>query len=209
MRTKAVICGAGGLSKEIYYLLQRLNSWDVIAFLDKDNSKKEMLGIPIYTDDFLFQEHHEKIAVIFGLQSSQVKRKIYEKTKRNHNIFFPAVISPTAHISPATSIGDAVVITDNCWISNNVTIGIGVLIDIASMIGHDVVIGDYSSIMPMSSISGNVIIGENTFIGGKSFIRQELTIGSNVVIGAGSVVVSGVDDNLTVVGNPARVLKKS
>lgn len=35
-----------------------------------------------------------------------------------------------------------------------------------------------------------------------------MTIGDNVVVGAGSVVTKDVPDNVVVVGNPARILKK-
>lgn len=36
----------------------------------------------------------------------------------------------------------------------------------------------------------------------------DITIGNNVVIGAGSVVTKSVPDNCTVVGNPARIIRR-
>ena len=209
MKTKTVICGAGGLSKEIYYLLERLGIWEVIAFLDKEDIGGEILGVPVLSDDFFSEYHEERIAVVFGLQNSEIKKKIYESAKNIPNIFFPKIISPTAHISPGTQIGNGTVITDNCWISNDVTIGNCVLVDIACMIGHDTIIGDYCSVMPTASISGNVTIGACSFIGGKSFIRQGIVISEHVIVGAGAVVISPISDCLTVVGNPARALIKN
>ena len=53
-----------------------------------------------------------------------------------------------------------------------------------------------------------VRIGNNVWIGGNSVIAPGVTIGDNVVVGAGSVVTKDVPDNVVVVGNPARILKK-
>ena len=36
----------------------------------------------------------------------------------------------------------------------------------------------------------------------------DIKIGNNVVIGAGSVVTKSVPDNCTVVGNPARIIRR-
>ncbi|GAI16767.1 unnamed protein product [marine sediment metagenome] len=50
-------------------------------------------------------------------------------------------------------------------------------------------------------IKKGVIIGNNATI-------LPVTIGENSVIGAGSVVTKDVPDNTTVIGNPAKILKK-
>ncbi len=49
-------------------------------------------------------------------------------------------------------------------------------------------------------------IGENSFIGANTVIKQGVNIGSNVIIGAGSVILSDVEDNIKIAGNPARFI---
>jgi serine O-acetyltransferase len=83
----------------------------------------------------------------------------------------------------STTVG-AKQIGENCWINQQVTIGHKKGGD-APTIGHNVSIG-----------AGSIIIGD-------------IRIGDNSIIGAGSVVVKTVPDNCTVVGNPARIVKKS
>ena len=46
-------------------------------------------------------------------------------------------------------------------------------------------------------------IGEGAFIGLNAILRNRIKIGSNVIIGMGAVVTKSVEDNLTVIGNPA------
>ena len=53
------------------------------------------------------------------------------------------------------------------------------------------------------------VLGNNVYIGAGAKIIGGITIGNNVKIGAGSVVVKNVPDNCTVVGNPARIIKKN
>lgn len=51
-------------------------------------------------------------------------------------------------------------------------------------------------------------IGDNVFLGANVTIVGGVKIGNNVKVGAGCVVVKDVPDNCTVVGNPARIIKK-
>lgn len=53
------------------------------------------------------------------------------------------------------------------------------------------------------------IIGNNVWICPNAVIFGGVSIGNNVVIGAGCIVNKSVPDNCTVVGNPARIIKKA
>lgn len=67
-------------------------------------------------------------------------------------------------------------------------------------IQHEVTIGEKNGKFPS--------IGNNCFIGAKAIILGDIVIGDNAKIGAGAVVCHDVPPNSTVVGNPARVIKK-
>ncbi|MES2812679.1 MAG: serine acetyltransferase [Bacteroidota bacterium] len=51
-------------------------------------------------------------------------------------------------------------------------------------------------------------IGDDVEVGANAVIIGRIMIGNNVTIGAGAVVVKDVPSNSTVVGNPARIIKK-
>jgi len=93
-------------------------------------------------------------------------------------------------------------------ISSNVKINNGVKINIGCQIHHNSNIGKYSTLAPRSVILGNVKIGNYTYIGANSTIKQNIKIGNNCTVGAGSVVVKNVKDNQTVVGIPAKKIKR-
>jgi maltose O-acetyltransferase len=54
-----------------------------------------------------------------------------------------------------------------------------------------------------------VHIGRNAWIGGGAIILPGVTIGDDAVVGAGAVVTRDVPPRTTVVGNPARPVKKT
>lgn len=71
-----------------------------------------------------------------------------------------------------------------CWINQQVTIG-------------------------YNSQWGGPVIGDNVHIFAGALVIGDIKIGNNVVVGAGAVVVKDVPDNCTVVGNPARIVKRN
>ena len=68
------------------------------------------------------------------------------------------------------------------------------------IIESGVVIGDEKGKAP--------VIGDNVFIGAGAKIVGGISIGDNVKVGANAVVVKDVPSNVTVVGIPAKVLKR-
>lgn len=53
-----------------------------------------------------------------------------------------------------------------------------------------------------------ITIGDDVWVGGGVIVNPGVTIGSRSVIGSGSVVTSDIPDDVVVVGNPARVVRK-
>ena len=72
-------------------------------------------------------------------------------------------------------------------------------------------IGSHCSIYSISTIdnkAGQVILNRNCRIGSHSVVMPGVTVGENAVVGAHSFVNRDVPDGMTVVGVPAKAIKK-
>lgn len=96
----------------------------------------------------------------------------------------------------------------SCGSAGNTVIENNVKLDAEVHVGHDVIIGEGTEITAGVIVGGYVTIGKHTFVGINSVIRNRVAIGNDAVIGMGSVVVKSVADAVTVVGNPASILRK-
>ena len=112
-----------------------------------------------------------------------------------------------------------VVIGDNNIISEHVTIqrpyeksqtiiGNNNYIMVHAHVSHDVVIGDNTEICGGSMLLGYCKIEDNARLKVGCIVRNRITVGKNSIVGMGSVVVKSVEQNTTVVGNPAKPLVK-
>ncbi len=136
-----------------------------------------------------------------------LRRKIYE-------LVSPVLGEPLNAIHPSAVISPSVELTHGNFISANVSInatskiGLTAVCNTGSVIEHGCIVGDFTFIAPGAVLCGDVTIGENTFVGANSVIKQGVTVGKNVIIGAGSVILKNIPDNVTVFGNPGRIISK-
>ena len=109
-------------------------------------------------------------------------------------------------------IGNKVEIGINCSISRGVlqdtVIDDDVKIDDQSYLAHNVRVGRGSLLMSGCRLNGKVTVGECCWIGTGAVVKQGISVGANVIIGMSSCVINDVRNNVTVAGNPTRIIYK-
>jgi sugar O-acyltransferase (sialic acid O-acetyltransferase NeuD family) len=202
------IYGAGGLGREIALHVKQ-TSRTVIGFFDDGKKVHATVdGLPLLGGRSELNVYQDPLDVIIAIASPQVRESIVSSLK-NNKIDFPTSIHPNALIDHKVNrIGKGCLITANCLFTTGISVGDFVIVNLSCTIGHDVELSDFVSIMPGVNISGNVKVGDGAFVGSGAIILQGLTIGKGAVVGAGAVVTKDVAPAITVVGVPARPLKK-
>ncbi len=199
-----VIIGAGGFGRETALMVDQMYAWNLVGFYDDYVQQGTLVdGSNVLGNISLLNESKHAIAVVIAIADPLIRQRIVVSLT-NKNIYFPALIHPTALSGHASNvIGNGCIITAGVILTTGITLCDFVIVNLATTIGHDVVISEFTSIMPQCSISGNVRLGNRCFIGSGSRILQGITIGDDSVVGAGAVVTKSFATNSKLIGIPA------
>lgn len=124
-----------------------------------------------------------------------------------HALSYFNVIHPSAVIATTSIIGSGSFFAAQSIIGPDAKIGNHCIVNHAAVVDHDCVVGDFSHIAPHAGLGGGVRVGKGVLIGAGAVVLPRLTIEDYAVIGAGAVVTKNVSAGLTVVGNPAQLIK--
>lgn len=155
--------------------------------LKNNNCLTAFIGIGNNKDRKKIVEMSKDISISRYVNATHNSSIISRRVKNGHGNF----IGPCVSIKLGTTLGDFVIINTG------------------ATIGHDVVINDYVQISPGCNLTGYVIVEEGAFLGAGSVVIPGKKIGAYAVVGAGAVVIHDVPPFTTVVGNPAKIIKKN
>ena len=207
---KLVIVGAGGLGREVAWLIERINevkpTWDLIGFVD-DNEHllgNIISGYPVIGASEWLKNNNDELHTICAIGSANTRKKVITKLG---NIKFATIIDPKVEISKRVKIGHGCIIFPGTILTVDIDISSHVIINNNCTIGHDAIIKDFVTLYPSVNISGNTFIGDSVEMGTGSQIIQGIKIGQGAIVGAGAVVVRELPDECTAVGCPAKPIK--
>lgn len=205
------VFGASGQGKEVREIADYQNAvenkWDKIIFIDDNKPEGVFMGLEMVQLNTAIEKYKE-IEFVIAVGEPKTKKKIYERLL-SLNCKLGSVISPKSQVSPYCKLGKGLVIKRGAIISADAEIGDDTTIQSYACIGHDAVIGKHCQISTHVDIGGQTKVGDCVFVGLNAPVRELLTIGDNAIISAGAVVLKDVEANVTVMGNPARVISRN
>lgn len=210
------VYGASGFGKEVMPIVRaqfaELNK-EHFVFIDDGQVNIDLNGYQVlsYTD-FINNSKTDK-RVTIAIANSQVRQKLASRLNQD-NVQHLEIQAANTVILDEVEIGEGSLLCPFTCLTSNIKIGKFFHANIYSYIAHDCIIGDYVTFAPRVSCNGNIIIEDHAYIGTGAVIKQgtqdqPLIIGRGAVVGMGAVVTKSVPAGVTVVGNPARLLKKN
>ena len=178
-----------------------LNNYAITGYCDQEIKEFNPFDLKFLGSETQLEKNTN---IILGIGDNHIRFKIFKELP---TLKYPNFIHPSAVVSESVKLCKGIIVASNAVLNPFAKIGTGVIINTAAIIEHECVLGDFSHVAPGAVLCGNVTVGKRSFIGANSVIKQGITIGDDVIVGAGSVVISDVSDNVTVVGNPAKILK--
>lgn len=213
--TKVVIIGAGGLAREVAWLLRApalRGEIEVMGFADVPGGRhlgREFTGLPC-RELTHYVSAHPKIAAVVAIGAPKAREKAFLDLDER-GISHHTCIDGSAILSPSVRVGAGSVIFGGSTLTVDIVLGRAVILNPGCTVGHDTEIGDFVTITPGVHIAGNVHVERGAFIGIGATIFNgtedgKLVIGEGATIGAGACVVRDVPAGVTVVGVPATPL---
>ena len=206
------IYGAGGLGREVLelakFINKRNNFWSEFIFVDDGDVSDVVGNVDVYKYADAREKYGDQLEIALGIGEPETREKIFAKLRKD-GVNTPTLIHPDVYIPETTNIGRGVVIQCGSFVSCNVTIGDYVFIQPHANVGHDDVLQEGVIVSSGVCLSGINNIGKYTYIGVGACTKQVVNIGSYAIIGMGSIVYKDIPDEMIVMGNPARPIRRN
>jgi sugar O-acyltransferase (sialic acid O-acetyltransferase NeuD family) len=205
--TPILVLGAGGHGRVVAEVAQACGHV-VEGFVDDGLPTGTLvLGRPVVgTTAWLLQQGPRSIAL--GLGDNRRREQLQAQLEAaGHAV--GTFIHPTAWISPTAELGAGTVAMARVVVNAEARVGRGVILNTGCIVEHECVVGHFAHLSPAATLGGRARIGERTHVGLGASVIHLGEVGVDCVVGAGAAVIKGrIADGLTVVGVPARPLRR-
>lgn len=197
------IVGGGGHALVIAEAA-RLAGIPLAGFLDDDpHAMLTRRGIPWLGR--LQEVERLRTAAMIGLGNVPARRGVIDAMEGCE--WGEPVVHPSAVVSDAANVGHGSYVGARAVVNPLASVGRHAIINTGAIVEHECDIGENVHVAPGVILGGLVKIGSDTLIGIGARVLVGVRIGSGCVVGAGAVVLHDLDDGVTAVGAPARVIR--
>ncbi len=207
MSRKIIIVGTGGHASVIADAIRAQTEFEIAAVCDDSASRIgaefEQLTVTSFSD----VDPRDVPWAIVAIGDNHARRT---KAAEVQNLGFrlATIVHPSATVSPSATLGSGSVVFAGAVVNARAVLGDNVIVNTGASIDHHANVEDDVHVAPGARLAGDVTINRGAFIGMGACVLPGVSVGKNAVVGAGAIVVRSVQDEVTVVGTPARVIER-
>lgn len=179
----------------------------VAGFFDP-NPRAVLPDCPHLGDDDRFPEVRAALpglGVALALDAPRIKRRALERYGLEA---LRLLVSPQASVSPLARLGAGCLVQEGVRIMALASLGPACKINVSAQVHHECRVGGCCTLAPRALLLGRVVLEDAVFVGAGAIVLPDIRVGTGACIGAGAVVTRNVPPAATVVGVPAKPLRK-
>ncbi len=204
------IYGASGFGREVLPLVRSQHGGDDVDIVFVDDGQAN--GTTILSFNAFVSLPHRKKQFVIAIANSRVRETL---VARCLIAGFESLAVRAANVVTLDDVvmGEGAILCPFSLLTSTIRIGRFFHANNHAYVSHDCVIGDFVTLAPGAKLNGNIHVDDHAYIGSGAVIKQGTPaqprrIGRGAVIGMGAVVTKDVAPGETVVGNPARLLRR-
>lgn len=211
MAKRLVIAGAGGFGRGVHGWIATSPAYreehriDDIVFID-DQPVVRSLPAPVVSSIADYEPDADD-EVLCAIGAPSIRKSIVDRL-RTASARFHTYVDPRATLGAGVRVGTGSIVCPGSVLSAEVVVDEHVHVNFNCSLGHDTRLGDFTTVSPAVNIMGEVPVGPMVFLGGSAVVLPRLSLGAGSIVGAGAVVTEPVPEGVTVVGNPARIVRR-
>jgi sugar O-acyltransferase (sialic acid O-acetyltransferase NeuD family) len=199
------IVGAGGHGKVAVRAAQEAG-FVVAAVFDDDPAKigQKLCGAPIVGEVSSLATHPVRPTLVAVGDNKR-------RTAIAAMIEFPkfTLTHPASTVDSTARLGRGVLVLAGAVIQVDASIGDHAIVNDNATVEHDCFVGAGAHVSCNACLAGGASVGVGALIGAGAVVLPRVQVGDFATVGAGALVTTDVPNHVTVVGNPARVLRSS
>jgi len=208
-----VIIGAGGFGREVAEWARNCpayrREWEIAGFLDDRLDAVDRfpgIGLPVLGNTTDYAPRSDDVFLI-ALGQPALRRTMRERFTAK-GAEFTRLVHESCVVGRRVQLEPGVILCPGVVLTCDIHIGANCALNVSTAMGHDATMGADCQISSFCDITGYVQVGNEVMMGSRTSIIPGRKVGDKAVIGAGSVVIADVPPDVTVFGNPARLLTR-